>query len=169
MGLKWFHVILIILLFWVQANTSVLAQTGKVTAIVHVNLVPMTAETIVPDQTVLVNGLQIIAIGPSNRIDIPKDAAIINGSNAYLLPGLADMHMHTGTNWLSADWPVSPFYLYLACGVTSIRCFGPKGRSPDNVLHWREGIKKGELIGPTIYTCGEQLRGYIDNPEEMVR
>ena len=28
--------------------------------------------------------------------------------------------------WLS-DWPVSPLYLYLANGVTTIRCFGPHG------------------------------------------
>lgn len=169
MGMQWFRVILFILFFWIQIGISVWAQAGNLTAFVHVNLVPMTAETIIPDQTVLIKGSQITAIGSSNRIDIPKDAVIINGSNAYLLPGLSDMHMHTDPNWLSGNWPVSPFYLYLANGVTSIRCFGPKGRSPDNVLHWGAGIKKGELIGPTLYTCGEQLRGYIDNPEEMVR
>ncbi|MCP3888127.1 MAG: amidohydrolase family protein [Desulfobulbaceae bacterium] len=169
MGAKWFRLFFLVLIFWFQESAGVWAQTGNITAFAQVNLVPMTAETIIPNQTVLVNGSRIIAIGPSKHIDIPKDASIINGSNAYLVPGLSDMHMHTKPNWLSGDWPVSPFYLYLASGVTTIRDFGPKGRSPDNVLHWREGIKKGELIGPTIYTCGEQLRGYINNPEEMVR
>jgi amidohydrolase family protein len=169
MGNKRFHLIFLMLIFWFQSSADVWAQTGGITAFVHVNLVPMTAETIIHKQTVLIAGSRIVGIGPSESIDIPKDAYIIDGSNSYLVPGLADMHMHTNTNWLSADWPVSPFYLYLAHGVTSIRNFGPKGRSPDNVLYWREGIEKGELIGPTIYTCGEQLRGYIDNPEAMVR
>ena len=169
MSKKWFCLIVLIPLFWTQASAVVWAQKVNITAFTHVNLVPMTRETIIPNQTVFVKGSRIIAIGPSNSTEIPEEAFIIEGSNAYLVPGLADMHMHTNTNWLSDDWPVSPFYLYLAHGVTSIRNFGPKGRSPDNVLYWREGIKKGELIGPTIYTCGEQLRGYIDNPEKMVR
>ena len=169
MSKKWFCLTLLIPLFLVQAITVVWAQNGDNTAFVRVNLVPMTKEMIIPNQTVLVKGSRIIAIGPSSGTDIPEEASIIDGSDAYLVPGLADMHMHTNTNWLSQDWPVSPFYLYLAHGITSIRNFGPKGRSPVNVLYWREGINKGELIGPTIYTCGEQLRGYIDNPEEMVR
>jgi len=169
MSKKWFRLIVLIPLCWTQAIAVVWAQKDNITAFAHVNLVPMTRETIIPDQTVIVKGSRIIAIGPSSSTGIPEGALAIDGTDAYLVPGLADMHMHTNTNWLSKDWPVSPFYLYLAYGVTSIRNFGPKGRSPDNVLYWREGINKGELIGPTIYTCGEQLRGYIDNPEEMVR
>jgi len=164
-----FRLPIIILIFWVQASVSVWAQTEKVAAFVNVTLVPMTAEKIIPDHTVLVKGTRIIEIGPSSRIDIPHNSNIINGSNAYLLPGLADMHMHTIPNWLGGDWPVSPFKLYLANGVTTIRCFGPKGRSPDNVLYWRKAIERGDLIGPQIYTCGEQLRGHLSNPEEKVR
>jgi hypothetical protein len=91
---KWFRLPIIILLFFVQANAGVWARSEKVTAFINVNLVTMTAETIIPDQTVLVKGTRIIEIGPSNRIDIPQNSNIINGSNTYLMPGLADMHMH---------------------------------------------------------------------------
>lgn len=76
MGPKWFRLNLIMLVFWIQASAGVWAQSGNVTAFVHVNLVPMTAETIIPDQTVLVRGVQIIATGPSNRIDIPEGSTI---------------------------------------------------------------------------------------------
>ena len=162
------RLLLLVLIFWSQEYAGVYADSDNISAFSNVNLVPMTAETIIPNQTVLVKDSQIIAIGPSEHITIPKGSYLINGSNAYLVPGLADMHMHTKPNWLSGDWPVSPFCLYIASGVTTIRDFGPSGRSPDNVLYWREGIHRGDLIGPTIYTCGEQLRGYIDNPEEMV-
>jgi hypothetical protein len=169
MQIKWFRLPIIIIIFWIHPSAGVWARTDKVTAFINVNLVPMTAEKIIPAQTVLVKGTRIIALGPSNRVDIPHNSKIINGSNSYLLPGLADMHMHTDPTWLGGDWPVSPFKLYLANGVTSIRCFGPKGRSPDNVLFWREAVKRGDLIGPQIYACGEQLRGHLNNPEEMVR
>lgn len=35
------------------------------------------------------------------------------------------MHMHLRYDWISDAWPVSPLKLYLANGVTTIRCFGP--------------------------------------------
>ncbi len=150
---------------------SLVQKSEEVIAFQNVNLVPMTDEKIVKNQTVLVKGNRIIEIGPSETIAVPENSQRINGTGAYLMPGLADMHMHTRDNWDDSlsEWPVSPLLLYLANGVTTIRCFGPKGRSPDYVLYWRTGIQKGELIGPAIYTCGEQLRGNISNPEEMVR
>jgi predicted amidohydrolase len=90
----------------------------------------MTVEKIFEKQTVLVEGTRIIAFGPANEVAIPEDAKVIEGAGAYLMPGLADMHMHTREDWLSGLWPVSPLKLYLANGVTTIRDFGaPERRS----------------------------------------
>ena len=86
MDKKWFRLIVLIPLFWTQASAVVWAQKGNITVFTHVNLVPMTRETIIPNQTVFVKGSRIIAIGPSNSTDIPKEAFIIDGSNAYLVP-----------------------------------------------------------------------------------
>lgn len=55
----------------------------------------MTEEAIFKNQTVLVRGNKIIKIGPSNNIEAPRNSKIINGDGAFLMPGLADMHMHT--------------------------------------------------------------------------
>jgi imidazolonepropionase-like amidohydrolase len=144
-------------------------RKDQVTAFINVNLIPMTDETTVTDQTVLVKGKTIIAIGPSNLVAIPENANVIEGAGAYLMPGLTDMHMHTRDDWLSNDWPVSPLKLYLANGVTTIRDFGPKGRSPDYALHWRDEIKKGKRSGPTIYAAGPILYGPIEDPQRIVR
>ena len=76
----------------------------------------------VDDQTELVKGKTIVDIGPSTQVHIPEDALVIHGAGAYLLPGLADMHMHTRSDWLTA-YPVSPLKLYSANGVATIRCF----------------------------------------------
>jgi hypothetical protein len=85
------------------------------------------------------------------------------------MPGLADMHMHLRYNWMSDTWPVSPLKLYLANGVTTIRCFGPRGKSGRYALKWRQEIDAGSLAGPSILTCGPQLRGHFKtNPEHIV-
>ena len=143
-------------------------KSEDIIAFLNVNLVPMTEERIVEGQTVLVKGDRIVAIGSSNQIAVPKNSKVIDGAGAYLMPGLADMHMHTRDNWelWMGDWPVSPLLLYLANGVTTIRCFGP-GTS-GYVLRWRDKIKNGTLSGPTIYTCGPILYGPVDNPEKRI-
>jgi imidazolonepropionase-like amidohydrolase len=141
---------------------------SQVTAFTNVNLVPMTAERILEDRTVLVKGTRIIAIGLSHEVTVPDNATIIDGAGAYLMPGLADMHMHTRPSWLT-DYPVSPLNLYLANGVTTIRCFGPGGGSGQYVLRWRDDIAEGKRIGPTIYSCGPILYGPVRDPQGVVR
>jgi imidazolonepropionase-like amidohydrolase len=127
---------------------------GQIQAFTNVNLVRMTSEEVDPNQTLIVEGARIIEFGPSSTIDIPEDSNVIDGEGAYLMPGLADMHMHTKEDWLESRWPVSPLYLYLANGVTTIRDFGPRGNDLTYVLRWQDEINKGSRIGPTIYASG---------------
>ena len=148
---------------------GIAAQENDPTVFIHANLIPMTSETVLPDQTVMVQGKQIIAVGPGNQTAVPQNARVIDCSHRYLMPGLADMHMHLRYNWMSDAWPVSPLKLYLANGVTTIRCFGPMGKSGQYGLTWRKEIDAGRLAGPSILTCGPQLRGHFkNNPENIV-
>jgi len=143
---------------------------GGYTAIVHVNVVPMTSEVIFYDQTVLIHGDRIVALGPLNSLEIPPGALIIDGEGGYLMPGLADMHMHTCQDWDTDAWPVSPLVLYLANGVTTIRDFGPSGKDLTYVLEWRDQIKAGTRIGPTIYATGKILfASPLSDPRGLVR
>jgi len=87
------------------------AEDEPMTAFRNVQLVPMTAEKIIENQTVVVKGNRIHQIGPSGKIRIPPKARIIDGQGAYLMPGLADMHVH-----LKGDWPLPQLDLYLANG-----------------------------------------------------
>jgi imidazolonepropionase-like amidohydrolase len=130
---------------------------GATTAFIHVNVVPMTNAIVIEDQTVLIEGDRIVAVGPGRRVSIPENATIIDGGGAYLMPGLADMHMHTRQDWESDEWPVFPLLLYLANGVTTIRDFGPSGKDLTYALRWREQIDAGTRIGPRIYTSGKIL------------
>ena len=152
----------------VQPIGILTARAAPVTAFVHVNLVPMTEEIVLANQTVLVQGKRIVAIGPSERTEPPAGAWVIDGSGAFLMPGLADMHIHLRGHWLGGSWPVSPLHLYLANGVTTIRCFGPGGKSGKYALRWRDDIHSGKRIGPQIYTCGRILAGPVPYPERAV-
>ena len=100
---------------------------GQGTAFVHVNVLPPTAERVDSDQTVLIAGGEISAVGSSPGVAVPENATVIDGDGAYLTPGLADMHVHTREDWIGSRWPVRPLYLYLANGITTIRNFGPAG------------------------------------------
>jgi hypothetical protein len=161
-----------ILGFWTlysQTTGSVFAFEKRPTAFIHANLIPMTTETVMFDQTVVVEGKQITVVGPSKQTEIPANAKVINCRNAFLMPGLSDMHMHLRYNWMNDVWPVSPLKLYLANGVTTIRCFGPGGETGQYGLKWKNDIDAGRLAGPRILTCGPMLRGHFkDSPENNV-
>ena len=157
-----------LLVLWFLSVGSILAQEDVPTAFIHANLIPMTSEIILPDHTVVVDGGQISFVGPSSRTKIPQHARVIDCDNAFLMPGLADMHMHIRADWMGDTWPVSPLNLYLANGVTTIRCFGPGRKSGLYALKWRDRIEKGILEGPRILTCGPNLRGYLKNPDHVV-
>ncbi len=135
----------------------------------HVNIVPMTSEKVIADQAVLVKGKTITAIGPAVEVGAAAGETVIDGQGAYLLPGLADMHMHTRPNWIDGTYPVSPFNLYLANGVTTIRDFGPMADDPRYILRWRDGIAEGVQPGPAIVTAGPPLFGPVADPAGTIR
>ncbi|MEN8375523.1 MAG: amidohydrolase family protein [Gemmatimonadota bacterium] len=138
-------------------------------AITHVNLIPMDRERVIPDQTVIVQNGRIASIGPADATELPEDVSlVIEGRGRYLMPGLADMHVH-----LSNDGVSDPFILslFLANGVTTVRNM----HGNPEILEWRGRIEEGVLVGPRIYTTGPILDGEppywggsiaIETPEE---
>jgi len=164
-----FYIFSICLAFLLSAGCSDGGRGEPVTVFVNVNVVPMTSEIILEDQAVLVRGDRIEALGPLDGIRVPGKARVIDGHGAYLMPGLADMHMHTKDDWNGPAWPVNPLSLYLANGVTTVRCFGPLGNNPEYVLRWRNQIREGKIPGPTIYTSGPILYGPVPDPAAKVQ
>lgn len=123
-------------------------HVDPVTVFQRVNLVPMTRDTVIPNQTVVVRGTLISEIGNSDLMQIPAGAFIIDGSGKYLMPGLADLHAH----YLSDYDRNSFFNLFLKNGVTTVRLF--QSFPNDSCLVWSEKIKHHELFGPYLFTCG---------------
>jgi len=126
-------------------------------AIEHVNVIPMTHEVVLPDQTVVIRDGKIDAIGPSGDIKAPRRAETIDGSGKYLIPGLNDLHVHfNGGSNSNPDM----LALYLANGVTTVLNM----RGNRGMLDIRDKVNDGELLGPTVYTTSPILGNTSADP-----
>ncbi len=148
---------LILLISQSQANLPVQAQGLKTTAFVNVNVIPMDTERVLENQTVIVEEGLITAIGLTDEITIPGGAEIIDGQGGYLMPGLADMHMHLQNSRAYND--PEQLLFFLSQGTTTIRSLG----TGPEAYSWRGQVKRGELIGPTPYMMGPSLIGNYEN------
>ncbi len=129
------------------ATVPVRADESPGTAFVNVTVIPMDREQAVPNQTVIVREGSIVAVGPTASTPVPDGVTRIDGKGRFLLPGLADMHVHL---WSELELP-----LFLANGVTTIRNMW--GSPLHQSLQTR--VESGDLPGPTIYTTGPIVDG----------
>jgi hypothetical protein len=127
--------------------------TDPAFAFLHVSIVPMDYNHVLKEQTLVVRGDRITAMGPSDTTEIPPDAIRIDGANKYIIPGLADMHVHLQRDMgkSSNSWMLS---LFIANGVTTVRNMWG---TPDHLL-LRKEIESGRL-GPRIFTSGPVIDG----------
>ena len=115
---------------------------SNATAFVRFNVIPMTSDTVLRDHTVLVTDGKITAVGPSNRVRVPRGAVQVSGDGKqFLVPALADMHTHA----------MNPqdLALYASHGVLTILNLG--WSSDAFVTIERHRYNSGELFGPTIF------------------
>lgn len=115
-------------------------------AIEHVTVLPMDRDTALSDHTVLTRGDRIVWVGPSSAANVPRGAQRVEGRGAYLIPGLADMHVHLESRQDLSD--------LVASGITTVRNM----RGAPQHLAWRDSIASGALVGPTIFTSGPSIR-----------
>lgn len=116
-------------------------------AITGASVIPMDRERVLRRHTVLVRDGRIAAIGPDGRVRIPAAATRIDGRGKFLLPGLADMHVHLLDR--------SELLAYAANGVTTVLNLHGLGRH----LAWRDSLARGRLLGPRLFTSGPIVDG----------
>ena len=122
------------------------------TVFVGVNVIPMEGDRVLENYTVIVEGDRIVTMGPRTSISPSTEATLIDGAGKYLMPGLADMHVHLMdqefvTALLRKDDPIQPvenmLYLYLANGVTTVRVMS----GYPELLELRDAIERGDVLG----------------------
>ena len=121
----------------------------------------------------LVNGIIVVEderiswVGQASDFDLKleKNATIIDMNGMYVLPGLWDMHLHLdyqGLKDIAAPRTVAQRTLFsyrraltfLYNGVTSLRLVG----TSDGIdFALRDGIARGDYLGPRILTAGKGI------------
>lgn len=137
---------------------------SPVIALEHVCVIDGTGATAKADQTVIISGGKITAIGNAGVVPVPPDAKRMDMTGHTALPGLVGMHDHLfypagggAGGELYHDMTFSFPRLYLAGGVTTIRTTGAV--EPYTDLEIKRAIDAGKMIGPKINVTGPYLDG----------
>ncbi|MAM01980.1 MAG: amidohydrolase [Myxococcales bacterium] len=152
-----------------QESSHFVAIPQGIIALTHATVIDGTGSPSMTDQTILIEGDRITAVGASGSIRIPANANIIDASGKTVIPGLVGLHNHsyyTGGNGRAAQLSFSGSRLYLASGVTTIRTTG--AQQPYAELNLQREIEAGRVIGPTMFATGPYLTGE-QGPQTMTR
>jgi imidazolonepropionase-like amidohydrolase len=125
-----------------------LAIRPESTAFIDVTVVPMDSERLVKHQTVLVENGRIVRIEDSRGARVPRGSRRIDSRSKYLMPALADMHVHLDASFGGTSR--SYLLLFLANGITTVRCMN----GSVEIREAAKDIDEGRLLGPTIYSSG---------------
>ncbi len=115
----------------------------------NTNLITMISESIESGMDVFVDDGKIERIQKTGGST--DGYQVVDGSDKYLIPGLADMHTHViPGNDLKYD-----LFLFLAQGVTTLRVMW----GFDRHINVRDSINSNLLVGPNVYVASAGFDG----------
>ncbi len=147
------------------------AQTTapKSLVITHAAVIDVVDGAVRPDQTIVIAGNRIEALGRSTDVRAPAGATIVDAAGKYVIPGLWDSHVHTRYQGIPS------LSLFLMNGITSVRDTAGPWSHLVQIRQWKQEIAHGELLGPRIFAAGPLLDGpksrwshgvIVNSPEE---
>jgi len=155
------------------------AVSAPLVALNHVRVVDGTGAAPAEDQTILLSGDKIQAVGRFGAVAVPAGAQVLDLTGHTVIPGMVGLHDHSyygAAGWLSAFSPFTAPRLYLASGVTTTRTTG--SRAPYEELNLSKAIERGASLGPRMFITGPYITGgpgntgmmvQVDTPEEARR
>jgi imidazolonepropionase-like amidohydrolase len=132
------------------------AKREPALAITHVTIIDGTGAPPQSDMTVLLFRDRIASVSPASTAHLPWGATIVDGRGKFLLPGLADMHVHLTAAGEPDGSRKFMIPLLLANGVTSVR---DMGGYLESLLPLRREIENDKRLGPRIFLAGPYLDG----------
>ena len=152
-------VLLVALVCWTSAEYGQNCARPQDVVLAPVNIVDVERRTVRYSRALFLSGGRIVRESASTRVPGSRwrRAALINGYDAYVIPGLWDMHVH-------ALWDTSvpqPFFqMFLANGITAVR---DMGGDVDVALATRARINACEIKGPHMWFAGP----FLDGPQPV--
>jgi hypothetical protein len=111
-------------------------------AFTHARMLDVEKGVYVADQTVVIVGDSITAVGPTAKTKVPDGAKVIDLAGQTLMPGMIDMHSHTDKSSAVLD---------IASGVTTVRDVGNDAEQLDD---WKNQFDTGKAVGPRVIRMG---------------
>jgi predicted amidohydrolase YtcJ len=129
-------VLLLLIQFWAPLSTTSQPQHLVLT---HVTVIDATGAQARTEMTVVIAGSRITKLGKSNEVRLPEGAQIIDTGGRFLIPGLWDTHIHSG----SYEEGKKSFPLVIARGITGVR---DMGCPTEDVLRLRRETGEGKIL-----------------------
>ena len=142
-------------------SKAFVAVDAPVVALTHARLIDGTGTPAKDDQTIVITGDKISAVGKSGSVAIPSGAQVVDLSGHTVIPGIIGLHDHMYySSPVSGSMKIMPYSypkLFLANGVTTIRTTGSV--DPYQEMNLRAAIGAGQMVGPEIVVTGPYLQG----------
>lgn len=152
---SFFYLILSLSLsFSCQTSDSAFPLNKDALVITNVNIIDVETGDINQGHVVVDSAKIQTILSVETAIDSAA-GTVIDGTNRYLLPGLAEMHAHVPSLPWNDPRMEETLFLYLSNGVTTIR--GMLGHP--HHLELREKINTQEALGPRFYTSSPSISG----------
>ena len=157
---------------------SYVAVDAEVVALQGVTVLDGTGAPALRDQTIVIEGSRIVAVGAAGQVSVPDGAERMDLSGHTVIPGMVGLHNHlyyTAAGGRAAQLTYSAPRLYLGSGVTTVRTTG--SRQPFAELNLRAEIEKGSVPGPRIHVTapyitaggGVSTMTMLESPEQARR
>ena len=143
------------------ANRQFVAVDAPTIVLTHARVVDGTGAPAKDDQTIVISGDRITAVGRTGSVSVPAGAQTVDLSGHTVIPGLVGLHDHMYySSPVSGSMKIMPFSypkLFLANGVTTIRTTGSV--DPYQEMNIKAAITAGQMVGPEIVVTGPYLQG----------
>jgi imidazolonepropionase-like amidohydrolase len=156
-----------------QGVGKYLAPRDQVVAIRAGKLFDARNGTLLANQVIVVRGDRIADIGAG--VEIPAGATVIDLSNATVLPGMIDAHVHVNTGGDNTSRrtlrALANAQIDLAAGFTTVLDMDSRGSF--YTVDLRDAINAGNVQGPRMQVVGQSLNqratNYYPDPESSGR
>ena len=152
-----------------QTTGKYLAPRDQLVAIRAGRLFDARSGTMLSNQVVIVRGDRITEAG--SGLAIPSGANVIDLSNATVMPGMIDAHVHINTGGETEAQrtliALSNAQIDLAAGFTTVLDMDSRGGY--NTVDIRDQINSGRVQGPRMQVAGESLNPRAANYYPDVR
>ncbi len=124
-------------------------------ALTNGRIITMRGDEVIERGSIVVEDNRIVAVGPADRVSIPKAAKVIDVTGRTLMPGLVDMHGHLDPDGFPLPQKQPSHYAALAFGVTTN--FDPAADIAG--FSGSEMNLAGVAVGPRLVTTGTIIHG----------